>query len=76
MTGEEVRSWLRARRFRCAPHHNAYGALIRTAVRRGLLRPLREFRPARAATSRGRITPVYAVNKTQHLRDRRAGASA
>lgn len=68
VTGEDVRFWLRSRRFRAPAHPNTYGALIRTAIGRGLLRPLGEYRPMRASTSHGRITQVYAVNRTQHLK--------
>ena len=63
VTGETVRNWLRRRRMRKPDHHNAYGALIRIAVQRGLLRPTGEFARMEAPTSHRRITPVYRVKK-------------
>jgi hypothetical protein len=63
VTGEDVRFWLRSKRLRGPASPNAYGALILTAVRRGILRQTDEWRPMRADTSHGRITPVYSVPK-------------
>lgn len=63
VSGEDVRNWLSAHRYRKPEHHNAYGALIRLAVQRGILMPTGRFKRVVAAQSRGRITPVYRVAK-------------
>ncbi len=57
-TGEDVR-------FHCSkmvglPHHsNAWGALINSLVKRGIIEKTGEYRPMRDDNSHARSTPVY-----------------
>ena len=57
-TGEQIRQQLTAAGI--VPHHsNAWGALINTAVRRGLLRPTGRWVPMTAISSHARKTAEY-----------------
>lgn len=40
-------------------HHNAWGALIHRAVKKGFLTPTGRFRPMKQPRSHARMTPVY-----------------
>ncbi len=60
-TGEDIRLWLSARMDDEPAHHNAYGALICHAVRRGILTPTGAWVKMRTAKSHARRTPVYRV---------------
>lgn len=57
-TGEQIR-------LRCEPiigtpqHHNAWGAVIRTAIGRGLIRFAGRYEKMRTPRSHARRTPVY-----------------
>jgi hypothetical protein len=57
-TGEDIR-------FHCLHtvgyprHYNAWGALINSLVKRGIIRATGEYRPMRDETSHARSTPVY-----------------
>ncbi len=58
LTGEDIR--LKVGAYVGQPtHHNAWGALIRTATARGLLAKTGMFRQMRVKQSHARITPVY-----------------
>ncbi len=58
VTGEDIR-------FQCMrtvgypQHHNAWGALINTLVRRGVIVATGDYRPMRDDTSHARQTPIY-----------------
>lgn len=60
-TGEQVRDWLRTKTRAKPTHHNAYGALIRTAIGRGLLKPTGTYTRMIAKASHGRSTAIYKV---------------
>lgn len=50
------------------PHHsNAWGALIRTAVKRGLLAPTGTWQPMATKSSHARQTPVYQIKGPKHV---------
>lgn len=57
-TGEDVRRLVLLQGIR-PHHHNAWGALVMCAVKRGLLRNTGEMRSMRAVRSHARKTPVY-----------------
>jgi hypothetical protein len=58
MTGEDIRLACEAAGVK--PHHNnAWGAMVLTLVREGLLEPTNEYRPMRAKGSHARKTQVY-----------------
>lgn len=58
VTGEDVR--LALTQAGLVPHHpNAWGSLIRIAVKDGLLGHSGNWRPMQAVKSHGRMTPVY-----------------
>ena len=58
VTGEDVRRILTA--YGITPHHhNAWGALIREAVRQQLLRPTGRYRQMRDVSSHARQTAEY-----------------
>ena len=60
VTGEDVRRACMDRGLE--PHHsNAWGAVVRTAVGRGLLMPTGQWRKMTLKTSHARQTPVYRV---------------
>ncbi len=40
-------------------HSNAWGALINTLIKRGIIKPTGEYRPMRDDNSHARKTPVY-----------------
>lgn len=57
-TGERVRAALLEQGI--IPHHsNAWGALIKAAIRRGLLHPTGRFVPMRSKKSHAHTTQVY-----------------
>ena len=58
VTGEQVRLWLE-KRLEPPHHHNAYGALINTAIKRGILIPTGCLVPMAVKKSHARKTPVY-----------------
>ena len=58
VTGEDVRLWLEERISK-PHHHNAYGALIRIAIRHGILRPTDKWVQMRTKKSHARMTRVY-----------------
>ena len=59
-TGEDFRVWLTE--LGITPHHhNAWGALVRTARSRGILHPTGEYRKMKTVKSHARETPVYRV---------------
>ena len=60
-TGEDVRVYLSIVQYTEAPHPNAWGALINTAVRRGLIEKTGEYRQMKVKSSHARATPVYRV---------------
>lgn len=57
-TGEELRLYLAGLGIE-PHHHNAWGALIRTAVVSRLLRPTGEYVSMKTVKSHARRTPVY-----------------
>ncbi len=58
LTGEEIR--FRLMQEKIAPHHhNAWGALISAAVRRGLIRETGRWVAMRSTKSKARRTPEY-----------------
>lgn len=59
VTGEEVRQWLLVTGLRKPHHPNAWGALILTAIRRGILVPTDRYRKMRTKKSHARMTRVY-----------------
>jgi len=59
-TGEDIRISLQASGI-VPHHHNAWGALIRTAIKRGLLFPTERFVNMRDAKSHARMTRVYSL---------------
>lgn len=61
VTGEDVR--LECARVGIEPHHhNAWGAMVATWVREGLLVATGRYQPMRAKGSHGRETKVYRVS--------------
>lgn len=60
VTGEDVRVWLE-QRMEPPHHHNAYGALIRMAIQKNVLRPTGKFVQMRTKKSHARMTQVYWV---------------
>lgn len=62
-TGEEIRLRLESSIGR-PHHHNAWGAIINQAVRRGLLRKTGEYRQMSTIKSHARATPVYVAGET------------
>lgn len=58
-TGEDIRLWLRGRGIPEPAHHNAYGAMIMSAVRSGLIERTGEVRKATIRTSHARNLLVY-----------------
>ena len=60
-TGEEIRLFVQSRVGRPA-HHNATGALIRSAKARGLLAETGRYSSMKTTRSHARKTPVYRVN--------------
>jgi len=67
MTGEDIRRILR-RIIGDPTHHNAWGALISRAVKRGLIEPTGEWRPMQLPRSHARQTPVYRRAGMTHRR--------
>lgn len=61
VSGEDVRVWLE-QRMDPPHHHNAYGALIRTAIKRKILLPTDQFVQMRTKKSHARMTRLYEVN--------------
>ena len=60
VTGEDIRLFVRE--FTGEPeHHNAYGAMIRIAIARGLIKRTGEYRAMKTPKSHARRTPVYKV---------------
>lgn len=60
-TGEDVRKHLLAKGY-AKPHHaNAWGAVMMTAVKRGLIEKTGEYRPMKDKRSHARATPVYVL---------------
>ena len=59
-TGEEIRLRCEARGIE-PHHHNAWGSLIMTALRKGLLRHTGRYAPMTVKRSHARRTPVYEV---------------
>lgn len=61
-TGEGLRWYLTRARHLPEPHHpNAWGALIRTAIQRGLLIPTGRFTHMTGPKSHARMTQIYRV---------------
>lgn len=60
-TGEQVREWLIRQGFEEPTHPNAWGALINTAVRRGILVDTLRTVKMTAKKSHARRTPVWRV---------------
>lgn len=60
VTGEDVREYLTGIGIQ-PHHHNAWGALIMTAIKDGILKPTQQFKNMRGPKSHGRMTRVYAV---------------
>jgi hypothetical protein len=58
-TGEDVRLWLRGRGVPEPAHHNAYGAMIMSAVRAGVIERTGAIRKAQIRTSHARNLLVY-----------------
>ena len=57
-TGEDMRWYVDA--YVGPPHHhNAYGALTRIAIRRGLIRPTGQWTKMQSMRSHARQTPLY-----------------
>ncbi len=57
-TGECIRLCCEAQGI-VPPHHNAWGAIVREALREKLIVPTGEWRPMSGAKSHARITRVY-----------------
>ena len=57
-TGEDIRLYVE-KRIGPPHHHNAYGALIMNAVRRGYIVPTGRYLKMRTPKSHGRKTPEY-----------------
>jgi hypothetical protein len=58
MTGEELRLTLRSLGLPAPAHHNAWGALVRTAICRKLLAKTGAYSQMRTTRSHARETPV------------------
>lgn len=61
-TGEDIRLYIE-REVGSPHHHNAYGALIATAKRRGHLRPTGQFVAMKTRKSHARKTELYTVGR-------------
>jgi len=59
VTGEGVRANLIANGLGAPDHHNAWGAMLNAAIKKGYLVPTGEYRHMTLARSHGRSTPVY-----------------
>ena len=57
-TGEDIRFWCEAT-VGHPKHHNAWGALINTLLKRKIIVPTGEWRPMKDRASHARKTPVY-----------------
>lgn len=57
-TGEDIRRWLTERKI-VPHHHNAWGALCRVAMLRGLIRDTGKIVHMKAKRSHARRTPLY-----------------
>ena len=60
VTGEDIRLYAEPQIGK-PPHHNAWGALIRTAKHQNLLVATGRWQPMRTPKSHARPTPVYRV---------------
>jgi hypothetical protein len=60
VTGEDIRIKLSECGIK-PHHHNAWGALINSAIRHGILQATGEYRHMRVKSSHARRTPVYIV---------------
>lgn len=57
MTGEDIRA--KVEQVTTPKHPNAWGALIRTLVTKGILKPTGHYRKMQRPTSHSRRNPVY-----------------
>lgn len=62
-TGEDIKIALRVE-IEPPEHHNAWGALIRTARHRNLLIPTGRFTRCRLPKSHARQTPIYRISQS------------
>lgn len=62
-TGEDIKIALREE-IEPPEHHNAWGALIRTALHQKLLTPTGRFTRCRLPKSHARTTPIYRITKS------------
>ena len=62
-TAEDMRLLISERGHR-PHHHNAWGSLTRTAIKRGLLTPTGQYAHMRERQSHARMTPIYISRKT------------
>jgi len=62
-TGEDIKIALRVE-IEPPEHHNAWGALIRTALHQKLLIPTGRFTRCRLPKSHARTTPIYRISQS------------
>ena len=62
-TGEDIKIALRVE-IEPPEHHNAWGALIRTALHQKLLLPTGRFTRCRLPKSHARQTPIYRISQS------------
>jgi len=60
VTGEDIRLNI-LERVGMPHHHNAWGALIKSALKQGVLIPTGEYRAMKTRKSHARKTPVYRI---------------
>lgn len=61
-TAEDIRIRLIMKGLEPPHHHNAWGELIRTAIKIGKLIPTGQRKQMKLAKSHARMTPVYRIN--------------
>lgn len=61
-TAEDIRITLLEKGLSSPNHHNAWGELTKSAIKKGLLTRTGELRHMRTKKSHARLTPVYRIN--------------